>query len=393
MRIKHLPEDFQVEEDVALPEGQGAYAYYRIEKSGVPTLAVRDEMAGLLKVTPSALIFPAIKDTAVLTTQYASVRKQGPEEIAGKGFVAHRVGWGARSLRPKDLNGNRFMLIVRDLSEQDAQALRERLLALESEGLPNYFDDQRFGSLAEQGFIGKAILMRDAEQAVRFYLSEPMLGDPKRVREFKLLVKSHWGQWGYLLHQAPRPSNYRSVITYLKDHPHDYSKTVNLIQDRLLSVYMTAYQAWIWNLILGSYFGSTATAAAYVDIVGTQFPVPNRPDDMSVWEGLQIDLPRLTACYEGDLAAAADAVFAAEGLSLRDFKARILRRVYLAKGERPVWFAPSAVAIADPYPDDQIPGRWALSVNFTLLSGYYATLVLKVAAVNAGIDFPTRGIS
>lgn len=392
MRIKHLPEDFQVEEDVVLPEGQGAYAYYRIEKSGVPTLAVRDEMAELLQVTPSALIFPAIKDTAVLTTQYASVRKQGPEEIEGKGFVARRVGWGTRALRPKDLSGNRFMLIVRDLSEQDAPALRERLLALEAEGLPNYFDEQRFGSLAEQGFIGKAILMRDAEQAVRFYLSEPMLSDPKRVREFKALVKSHWGQWGYLLHQAPRPSNYRSVITYLKDHPHDYPKTVNLIQDRLLSVYLTAYQAWIWNLILGRYFEFTAPTAASVDIVGTRFPAPERSEATTVWQALQIDLPRLTACYEGELAAAADAVFASEGLSLRDFKARILRRVYLAKGERAAWFTPSSVVVADPYPDDLLPNRWALSVNFTLLSGYYATLVLKVAAVTAGIDFPTRGI-
>ncbi|MBN2001975.1 MAG: tRNA pseudouridine(13) synthase TruD [Anaerolineae bacterium] len=393
MRIRHLPEDFRVEEDVALPEGQGAYVYYRIRKSGISTMAVRDEMAELLKVTPSALIFPAIKDAASLTIQYASVRKQGPEEIAGKGFVASRVGCGARALRPKDLNGNRYALILRDLSEQEAQLLREKLLLLEVEGVPNYFDEQRFGSLAAPGFIGKAILVRDVEQAVRFYLSEPMLSDPRRVREFKMLVKSHWGQWGYLLHQAPRPSNYRSVITYLKDHPHDYQKAVNLIQDRLLSLYLSAYQAWIWNLILGRYFESVAPPATYVDIVGTRFPVPEHSDDVVAWQKLQIDLPRLTACYEGELAEVAEAVFISEGLSLRDFKARILRRVYLPKGERTAWFVPSAVAIADPYPDDQIPNRWALSVNFTLPSGYYATLVLKVAAANAGVNFPTRGIA
>jgi len=166
MRIKRFPEDFQVKEDLIFPGTSGAYAYYCVEKSGRPTLVVRDEIASRLKVTPSALVFPALKDAAAMTVQYASVRKRGPEEISGKGFSARRVGWGPRALRPRDLQGNRFTIVVRDLSEAEARALGPVLLDLEAHGLPNYFDDQRFGSLTEHGFIGKAILVRDAEKAV-----------------------------------------------------------------------------------------------------------------------------------------------------------------------------------------------------------------------------------
>lgn len=390
MQIKRFPEDFRVEEDIVLPENQGAYAYYRVEKRGKATLVVRDEMAAKLKVTPSALVFPALKDASMVTVQYASVRKHGPEEIKGSGFVAQRVQWGPRALRPRDLRGNRYTVTLRDLTQTQAAALYAELLALETQGLPNYFDDQRFSSYSDDGFIGKAILQRDAEQAVRFYLSETMLGDLQSIREFKALVKSHWGQWGYLLHQAPRPSNYRSVITYLKDHPHDYRKAVNLIQDRLLSIYLSAYQSWIWNNILGYYLDSHFPTTCRVDIVGTAFPFPDPGVELENLQKLQIDLPRLTARYGEDLQKAADAMFEKEGLTLSDFKARILRRVYLSKGERPAWFTPTAMTVGEPFADDTEYGDWAITVNFTLQAGYYATLVLKAAAARVGAEFRAR---
>ncbi len=391
MRIKRVPQDFRVEEEIALPGGErGAYAYYRVEKRNLTTLAVRDRLAARLKVTPSALVFPALKDASAEAIQYASVRKRGPEQIKERGFIAQRVKWGSRSLQPKDVLGNRFVVVARDLAEADVPALTDALHKLEAEGLPNYFDEQRFGSLSDKGFIGKAILLRDAEQVVRFYLEEQMRGDPADVREFKVLVKSHWGQWGFLLHQAPRPSNFRSVITYLKDHPHDYGKAVNLIQDRLLSIYLSAYQSWVWNHITACYLESLSPTSLAVEIVDVPFLLPEAGAVPDAAKALEVDLPRLTARYEGVVGEAAQAVFDMEGLTLHDFKARILRRVYLARGERTVWFKPAAVEVGAPYPDDYTPGKQAVTVKFTLQSGCYATLVMKAAAAYSGLPFRTR---
>ena len=391
MRIKRVPEDFRVEEEIDLPGSErGAYAYYRVEKRNITTLKVRDRLAARLKVTPSALVFPALKDSSAEAVQYASVRKRGPGQVKDRGFMAQRVQWGPRALRPKDVLGNRFAVVARDLSEQDVPALTNALQKLEAQGLPNYFDEQRFGSLSDKGFIGKAILLREAEQVVRFYLEEPMRGDPANVREFKALVQTHWGQWGYLLHQAPRPSNFRSVITYLKDHPHDYRKAVNLIQDRLLSIYLSAYQSWIWNRITGCYFDSYVSTTSTVEIADVDFPLPEANAVPDKAKALKIDLPRLTARYEEAVGEAAETVFEMEGLTLHDFKARILRRVYLSKGERSVWFTPTAVEVSAPYPDEYASGRQAITVHFTLQSGSYATLVLKAAAAYCGISFQTR---
>ncbi len=392
MRIKRVYEDFRVEERVEFPVSErGAYAYYRVEKRGVPTTEVRNEMAARLKVTPSALAFPALKDASAVAIQYASVRKRGPEEIRGQGFVARRILWGRRALRPTDLLGNEFRVVLRDLGKEEAERVGDVLREIAQQGLPNYYDEQRFGSLSErEGFIGKAILTRDAEKVVRLYLSEPMLADPPHIREFKALVKDHWGQWGFLLHRAPRPSNFRSVITYLKDHPHEYRKAANLIQDRLLSIYLAAYQSWMWNHILARYLKYHVPLDGDVEIAGTYFPLPAPDADLAELREMEIALPRLTAVYPGDVGVAAREVFEMEGMTIRDFKARILRRAYLSKQDRKVLYAPSEVEVEPPVEDEYYPGRWAVPVRFSLLPGCYASLVLKVVAVRLGVPFAAR---
>lgn len=373
MRLKQRPEDFQVAELLRLPEGSGPYAYYQVEKRGLAALELRTALAARLSLPPSAVMLPALKDREAVTQQYVSVRGRGPAQVQGAGFVARRVGWGPRPLRPGDLVGNRFTLTVRDLGAGEVQALAASLVRLSQVGLPNYFDEQRFGSLAAGGFIGKVILQRDAEQALRLYLSAPMMGDPPPVRAFKREAQAHWGEWSVLFGLAPRPSNFRSVLTFLRDHPADYRKALNLIPARLLALYLAAYQSWVWNRILGRLLAVTS----YVEIAGVQLPVPPaRPTGPA-----RLALPAAGAVYPPEQQPAVTAVLAEEGLALADFKARLLRDAYLPKGERELWVTPGELVAGAAVPDELAPSRYALPVTFTLPPGSYATLVIKVAAM------------
>ncbi len=388
MQIKRLPEDFLVEELVHLPGQHGPYAYYRVEKRNLSTLSVRDEMASWLKVTPSYLAFPALKDKSAVAVQYTSVRKRAAETFEGRGFTAQRVGWGSRALRPGDLAGNRYTIMIRDLDAQQAAAVGPLLQSLGEVGLPNYFDDQRFGSFSTAGFIGKAILMRDAERAVWLYLAGPMAGDTREIRAFKRLVRTHWGQWGFLLHQAPQPSNFRSVLTFLKDHPQNHRKALNLIHDRLLSIYLVAFQSWIWNRILGHYLSTLGYADPAIVITGLDFPLPeNLSDEVA---RMQLAMPNLTVRYPDALLPSVEAVLNEEEMTLEDFKARILRRVYLPKGERSVWFAPQDAVAGEPVEDVVFQGRWAVPVSFTLAPRQYATLLVKAIAARLGVHVRVR---
>jgi tRNA pseudouridine13 synthase len=389
MRFKVKPEDFVVEELAQLPLAPGGdFALYRVEKRNVTTLQVQADIAGQLRQRSSDVQAPALKDRKSTAIQYLTVKGTGPGELEGPGYRARFVGRCRRPLRPSDLKGNRFELVVRDLSPSETGDAGNRVKEIARWGLPNYFDEQRFGSFciepdAPDRFIGKTILRRDAEGAVRAYLAYVFRGDPRPVRAFKRLARQHWGQWAFLLEQAPRPSNYRSLLTYLKDHPQDFRKALNLIPRRLLSLFLAAYQSYLWNQIAAGYLAQVLPSDLDVPtlkVLDLVLPVYRElPDQQhAALCDVSVPLPSHQAVYAcPEPKGMVDAVLAAEGLALNDLKARILRRAYLPKGRRPLLLHPTEVHSEVIEIDDRFPGRKAMRLSFVLPPGTYATLVLK----------------
>ena len=130
--------------------------------------------------------------------------------------------------------------------------------------------------------IARRILLRDAEGALRTYFTEEFAGDPRHVRAFKVAANAQWGDWQAIFDAAPRPSNFRSVLTYLRDHPPAgapspdtiYRKALNLINRRLLSLYLTAYQSLLWNRIVGRLLEPLAgPQPCSIEIAGDQLPL------------------------------------------------------------------------------------------------------------------------
>jgi len=398
MRFKVRPGDFLVEERIRLPRSaEGRYTLYRVRKWGRTTLQVQTAMAAALAVPPSALTFPALKDRNAVAIQFASLQGAGPSELRGEGFVAQRVGWAHRPLRPTDLEGNRFTLVLRDLTPDEVVHLSHALRWRSRIGLPNYFDEQRFGSLAPtapaQGlppFIGKAILQRDAQAALRLYLTVPFVGDPPAVRAFKAQAAAHWPDWATLFALAPRPSNFRSLLTFLQDHPTDFRRALNLIPDRLLTLYLTAYQSALWNRLVGRYLegqGERGEGWWRLTIAGESLPLYEAlaEERVRAWADLRVPLPHRRAVYDDPaLEAAFRAVLETEGLRQEDLKARLLRRAYLPRGSRALLLFPQGVRVEGAEEDERFPGRQKLTVRFTLPPGGYATLVLKAVGGREG---------
>jgi tRNA pseudouridine13 synthase len=409
MRIKAIPEDFVVVEQIRLPLVEQIsnlpytpYAIYRIIKRDVTTLHAQESLSAQLHIGKERIAFPALKDKEAIATQYASItftNFQTPtakSPIKGEGFQAEFVGFAKRALQPADLRGNAFTIVVRDVSLEEAQHLAPRLRQMSEFGLPNYFDEQRFGSYtSESGFIGKKILQRDAEGALQIYLAQKMAGDPERVRVFKEFAAAHWGDWAALMERAPKPSNFRSVLTYLKDHPTGgFRKALNLIPQRLLTLYLSAYQSWVWNRIVGQYLNAMLAEAKFATktlrVAGCDLPYYlNLPEALRAkFEKLQVPLPNHRAIYKDlagledprglvSLGKAVNDVLAQEGLTLDDFKARILKKAFAAKSARSLIVRPQEVSVGEPQNDELARKRWKVILKFVLPPGSYATMIVK----------------
>lgn len=193
---RNTPEDFRVEENPAyLPSGTGEHLYLRVEKRDASTADAARAMASVLGVRDRDVGYAGQKDRRAVTTQWLSIHLPGgatrhpeltarPPVIEDDRFSIREWGWHSNKLRLGHLRGNRFVLVVRELAVEPAEALERasRILeALTRRGLPNFYGEQRFGRDADNALLGAALLG---------VVPHPQLGRARRDRHLRRLALS-----------------------------------------------------------------------------------------------------------------------------------------------------------------------------------------------------------
>ncbi|HDK7353544.1 TPA: tRNA pseudouridine(13) synthase TruD [Cronobacter sakazakii] len=148
-RLKASPSDFQVVEDLGFaPDGDGEHLLVRIRKTGCNTRAVADALAKFLGIAVREVSFAGQKDKYAVTEQWLCARLPGKEMPAMRAFTLEgcevlEFARHRRKLRLGALKGNRFSLVLRDITHRDE--IEQRLGLIGEKGVPNYFGPQRFG--------------------------------------------------------------------------------------------------------------------------------------------------------------------------------------------------------------------------------------------------------
>lgn len=148
--IKAVPEDFVVVEELGYsPCGEGEHIYLWVEKQGLNTAYVAEQLAKYSGLPLRAVTYAGRKDKFAVTRQWFGVHKPGKTDIDWTaltlpGLKILNAVRHNKKLRTGVLKGNRFELRVTGLSEQDG--ISERLLLAANKGVPNYFGSQRFGN-------------------------------------------------------------------------------------------------------------------------------------------------------------------------------------------------------------------------------------------------------
>lgn len=161
-RIRSTPDDFAVEEiDAFEPSGSGEHLLLTVEKRGMNTAFAAKRIAQWAGIPEMGVSYAGLKDRHAVTRQRFSVhlpKKIAPDPALLESGELRVLGhaWHARKLPRGALAGNRFVLVLREVrGERDA--VEQRLRAIASRGLPNYFGEQRFGRDGDN--IGNALAM------------------------------------------------------------------------------------------------------------------------------------------------------------------------------------------------------------------------------------------
>jgi tRNA pseudouridine13 synthase len=167
--LKHLNEDFIVTElPLQLPSGEGEHIWLDIEKNGANTAFVAQQLAQAAGVQEWDVGYAGLKDRYAITRQWFSIyfpKGEVPDltQLQHPEFKVQSQSRHVKKLRPGDLQGNRFRIVLREVAgDPDAmKAIEANLKAVASHGVPNYFGAQRFGFEGGNVEQGRAMLARE----------------------------------------------------------------------------------------------------------------------------------------------------------------------------------------------------------------------------------------
>jgi tRNA pseudouridine13 synthase len=277
MKLKQQPEDFRVEEiaDPAL-EG-GHFALYRLAKKSLGTPEAIGAICRAWRLAREAVSVGGLKDRHAATRQYLSIENGPRRKLSQTNFSLEYLGQTARPFDSKDILANRFEIVLRDLGPSAAEKIAAGLPQVAETGVPNYFDDQRFGSVGVSGdFIARPWCLGDYDRALWLALAEPNTHDRPAVREEKKALCAHWGDWAACRKDAFRPV-VRAAMDRLCRQPGDCRGAFVRIPQHERRLYLEAFQSFLWNRILAESIRTLFNPADLFDVEIARTSVPFYP--------------------------------------------------------------------------------------------------------------------
>ena len=379
MKIKVKPEDFVVQELIRLPQAKGGdYTILKLEKRFWNTLDVIDFAARKIGVPKSLFSRAGLKDRYSLSTQYLSFKGHFKTSLHEKNFTLTPTCKANRPILPDLLIGNSFTITIRSLDTGELEKISQNHHEISTWGIPNYFDDQRFGSARHRrGFFAKALLLEHYKGALKLLLCYPYKEDKKEEKIFKNFCRENWGKWHECLDLAPR--THRRILSYLITNPKDYKNAIRIIDKELLNIYLLAYQSYLFNQsinMLIEKYGIDIVKAPYS--MG-QFLFPRRLNDLITMRKISIPMINEKIKLEdlgGDITGS---IIEQEGLSIRDFALRKIRfrGVRFKSFLRPAIILPKNLFLGKSQDDELYPSKKKLQIGFILPAGSYATILIK----------------
>ncbi len=380
MKLKRQPEDFQVEELTNFPLGRGVFAFYRLHKQGLGTPEAIEAILRRWRIERWRVGYGGLKDRHADTIQYLTIQHGPAKGLQHTHFQLEYLGRADRAYTAGDIRANRFKITLRSLSKEHIEQAVKVLRSLPDAGVPNYFDDQRFGSLGESGeFIARPWILGDYERAVWLALADPTPSDQAEEREEKRLLREHWGDW-HKLKQLLSRSHRRSIVTYLCDHPTNFRGAIARIRVDLRSIYVAAFQSALWNGMLADWLEQVCPE----NLTLRTFRMGNLPfyRDLSSGAAQQLRATRLPLpsarlkLEPGPVRALVEQSLAKRGLTLREIRIKYPRDSFFSKGWRDAVLIPEHLAHTTDN-DELYRGRQKLELQFELPRGAYATMIVK----------------
>jgi len=254
--LRRSAEDFivnEVENEAENKEG-GKYLICRLTKKNWELQRAVREISRHLGISHRRIAWAGTKDKHAITTQLISIYDIEPEDLERvhlKDISLEAVRKSQAALSLGELQGNRFEITIRDCMPEDLDARVDAACMTAAEGIPNFYGIQRFGVIRPvTHLVGEAMLQGDLEEAVAIYVGLASKDEPEETYN----ARQHFSESRdalEALNQIPVHLHYeRSMLHHLVEKPGDYEGALLNIPPKLISMFVGAFQSWLFNKTL-----------------------------------------------------------------------------------------------------------------------------------------------
>lgn len=378
MKIKYIPEDFIVNEIFDLDfilqkdEGRGKiYYYFKLIKKDYAQLKAINIVAKAFNTSNKFVHFAGTKDKFGITSQLISVtgiKKYNFEKNLN--FINEKIkdinleflDRGNSRVNLGDNIGNYFKIIIRDVKKEDFQKVLLKLDSINEFGVANYFDSQRFGFANNSHIIGKYLLQNQVELALKEILfsiptsaSESWINFVEELKQkWDKLLKGDRDIIEPILDKSPKFMKLeRRMVEFLMDNKGDFSGALRLIDKKQRTLYINAYQSYIFNYLLD-----------YL----VEHNELNNYDELPMISYMSDLKPKLRSLVDVKLAE--------DDLNFDSFHLRHMPELTPTQAMRNVKIYPKNLKIGELLEDEFHETKFKFEVSFELEKGAYATNVV-----------------
>ena len=338
------------------------------------------EIFEISKVPSNSFSYGGKNDKHAATSQFIAIEGPRIKDINSDHLALIFQGYMDRPMGPDLIEGNRFEVVVRQLTSAAAQEVLLQLKNVQAQGFPNYFDDQRFGSFdADQGFLAEKILLGHFNGAVKIHLTSVYLGNPKAEKERRLFFLQHWKDWKVCASHAHTEFE-KYAFEELKKGEKANLSVLNQVPKEELSMYFSAYQSFLWNELASKIVRQKAgEELVHVQgVTGDYIFYKNVPDNLFDYLRSLLIPTAAHNCQMPDDGCARiyTELLESRGVKTSLFNKLKIRRAFFKATQRPLVVFPSELG-AEVSEDEIYPGKMKVTLKFVLPRGSYATMLIK----------------
>lgn len=381
--IKSDYTDFVVEEIPRYPfDGEGSHVLFLVEKTGIGSMQAVNDIARALGVPRREIGLAGLKDARAVSRQWMSLEHADADRIRALRLPRIRILDVTRhhnKLRLGHLRENRFHVRVRDIDTDRIHDLQSALETLVQRGVPNYFGEQRFGGSGSNAAVGRAILLRNDDEAVDLILGRPNEMDHGDVRRARRAYES--GKFEEALRLWPRMfREQRTLLGVLLKRGGNKRRAAFAIDRVMRRFYISAYQSDLFNRVVEARLPSGLDRLmdgdlAWLHANGAVFRVENAAAEQPRADAFEISATGPIFGYRmtppaGEPLRIEQEILAAEQLDDETLK---FSRQFASGARRPLRFCPAGARV-DLGADERGP---YFALEFSLPRGCYATSLLR----------------